>query len=138
MNCEAIHIVGPNDKGIDLILVEGDRQYVVQVKRRSTDAAESVQGVREFVGAMVLQGYVNGLFVSTAPRFSRQAAHTVRLAAERKLVEQISLIDSSRLIDVCKLTANRMPPAWKQFASTKSDPPFDFGEDWYFAFSTRE
>jgi hypothetical protein len=138
MNCEAIHIGGPNDGGIDLILIDGERRYVVQVKRRSTDAAECVRGVREFVGAMVLQGYLNGLFVTTAPRFSPPAERTARLAKKRNLVESISLIDSSRLFDICKLTANRIPPAWKHFALTKSDPTFDFGEESYFCFSTHK
>lgn len=135
MDCEAIHIGGPNDDGIDLILVNGERQYVVQVKRRSAaDAVESVQGIREFVGAMVLQGFVNGLYVTTAPRFSLRARRTARLAEDRRLVESIDLIDSSRLVDVCKLTNERQPPPWKRFASTRSDPPFDCGEESYFAF----
>lgn len=135
MACEAIHIGGPNDDGIDLILVNGEQQYVVQVKRRSApDAVESVQGIREFVGAMVLQGFVRGLFVTTAPRFSPRARYTARLAEDRKLVESIGLVNSSRLIDVCKLTAERESPPWKQFAPTRSDPPFDCGEESYFAF----
>lgn len=135
MDCEAIHIGGPNDDGIDLILVNGERQYVVQVKRRSApDAVESVQGIREFVGAMVLQGFVRGLFVTTAPIFSPRARHTARLAEDRKLVESIDLVDSSRLIDVCKLTAGREPRPWKRFAVTRSDPPFDCGQESYFAF----
>jgi restriction endonuclease Mrr len=135
MDCEAIHIGGPNDDGIDLILIDGERQYVVQVKRRAAaDAVESVQGIREFVGAMLLQGFVRGLFVTTAPRFSLRARRTAQLAEDRKLVESIELVDSARLIDVCKLTAVGERQPWKRFALTKSDPPFDCGAESYFAF----
>jgi hypothetical protein len=86
---------------------------------------------------MVLGGHVNGLFVSTAPRFSLAAKRAVALAEERNIVESIRLFDSSRLVDVCKLTAHRTPPPWRQFALSEGDPPFDLGDDSYFAFSTK-
>jgi restriction system protein len=46
MDCEAIHVGGPNDQGIEVILVQGERHYVVQVKRRQlADAVESVKSI---------------------------------------------------------------------------------------------
>jgi len=118
MSCEAIHVGGPHDNGIDLILIDGNRRHVVQVKRRQSQReAEPVSGIREFLGAMVLDGTMKGLFVSTAPRFSRKAVATARKARQRRIVNYIGLISAKRLIDVCKLTASRSEPLWKRYAS---------------------
>ena len=119
MNCETIHVGGANDDGIDLLLIDSERRYVVQVKRRmSPHAAEAVSGVREFLGAMLLDGTLRGLFVSTAPRFSHQARATASKAEQIELVEKIELIDSRRLVEVCRLTTPQIPPpserAWSK------------------------
>jgi restriction system protein len=118
MNCEAIHIGGPNDDGIDIILVDGDRRYVVQVKRRqSAHATEGVSGIREFLGAMMLDGAVRGLFVSTARRFSKQAKSASQRAQSLGLIEKIQLIDATRLLEVCKLTATKLDEPWRNAQS---------------------
>lgn len=118
MNCEAIHIGGPNDQGIDILLIDSERQYVIQVKRRrSARVAEGVSGIREFLGAMMLNGAVNGLFVSTAPRFSKQAEAASKRAEVTGLVEKIALIDSARLLEVCRLTASHIIAPWEKAAS---------------------
>jgi hypothetical protein len=118
MHCEAIHVGGPNDGGIDIVLIDGDRRYVVQTKRRMGGAAEGVAGIREFVGAMVLAGELRGLYVSTAPRFSPSAIAAAGLAAERGLVEYIDLVDPKRLIDVCKLAVTSSGELWQKAKST--------------------
>ena len=113
MACDAIHVGGPNDDGIDIVLIDGDRRFVVQVKRRKHRCiAEAVSGIREFVGAMVLKGVVKGIFVTTAERFSHQAAATGRKAKDRKVVEFIKLVNADRLIDICKLSAKLRNPPW--------------------------
>jgi len=114
MNCEAIHLGGPNDGGIDLLLINGDRTYAIQVKRRQADRAEAVSSVREFLGAMVSTGAVRGIFVSTAPRFSRQAQGIAQVASARKAVECIELISADRLIEALKLTAAGAEPPWER------------------------
>lgn len=124
MSCEAIHVGGPNDNGIDLILIDGNRRYVVQVKRRQSQRkAEAVSGIREFLGAMVLDGTMKGLFVSTAPHFSENAVGTARKARQRGIVEYIDLVSAQRLIDVCKLTVSRSQPSWKRHASKVEQLP---------------
>jgi restriction system protein len=117
MNCEAIHVGGPNDKGIDVVLIEGERRYVVQTKRRTKTSAEGVSGIREFVGAMVLAGEMRGIFVTTAPHFSDNAVSTAELAAERRLVEYIELVSARRLIDICKLAADSDDEQWEKVRS---------------------
>ena len=127
MNCEVINLGGPNDAGIDLVLINSDQRYVVQVKRRtSLMKAEAVVGIREFLGAMLLRGEMKGIFVSTAPRFSPQATAAASLARERKLVDYIKLVDASRLMDVCELTAKQPIEPWREFAATPADPPLEF------------
>jgi hypothetical protein len=122
MDCEAIHVGGPNDGGIDVVLVEGDRRYVVQVKRRqSGKQAESVKGIREFVGAMVLQDEVRGIFVTTADRFSSSAVDTAARAVERKIIEYIDLVSAKRLLEVLRLTGRELAAPWRKAASTTED-----------------
>jgi len=125
MNCEAVHVGGPNDKGIDIILIDGVRRYVIQVKRRQAmRQAEGVSGIREFLGAMVLNGAVRGLFVSTASRFSPNAVTTARKAQKLGIIEYIDLVSAQRLIEVCELTVSKSQPAWKRYTS-KADQLID-------------
>jgi hypothetical protein len=121
MDCEAIHVGGPNDGGIDLILVEGDRRFVVQTKRRAGTAAESVSCIREFIGAMVVAGDVRGMFVSTAPHFSDSAVATAGEAVKRGVVERIDLVNASRLVDVCKLAVDVADEYWEKVRSPLDD-----------------
>ena len=118
MDCEAIHVGGPNDNGIDVILVKGERQYVIQVKRRSCDnATEAVSGIRDFLGAMVLKKSVKGIFVSTAKRFSKQATIAAQQAHDVGAVEYIQLVNAEKLIDVCKIAASKSTPPEIQYAT---------------------
>lgn len=121
MDCEAIHVGGPNDGGIDLILVQGARRFVVQTKRRAGTAAESVAPIREFIGAMVVAGEVSGIFVTTAPHFSDSAVTTASAAVNRGAVERIDLVDSKRLIDVCRLAVQDADEHWEKVRSPLTD-----------------
>jgi hypothetical protein len=115
MACEAVHLGGPNDGGVDLVLINGSRRYVVQVKRRqSPTTAESVSCVREFVGAMVIAGETRGMFVSTAPFFSRQAIRDSEVAKSRGAVEYLELINGRRLLEVCEIAAVREIANWQR------------------------
>lgn len=105
------------DGGVDLIVVsDGGRvSRAVQVKRRLTRDVESVQEVRNFVGAMVLQGQRQGTFVTTASRFSRAAqkvAMNPNLGHARLSLE---LIDGEQLLELLEHSAMQgelaLPPA---------------------------
>ena len=72
--CEVHYVGGPRDGGVDLIVVQRDQPFVVQVKRRSHfGAAEAVSTVRQFLGAMLLKGQSSGTIVTTAHSFSEAA-----------------------------------------------------------------
>ncbi len=136
MDCEAIHIGGPNDNGIDLILVNGNRRYVVQVKHRKwSRKTEPVAGIREFLGAMVLDGTMKGLFVTTASHFSRSAANTAKKAQENGIVEYISLVNAQRLVDVCNIVNSLIVPLWAT-KMTKTQELLDHVQPGYDAFMT--
>lgn len=127
MNCEAIHVGGPNDDGIDLVLIDGNQKYLVQVKRRSSqDKAESVKGIREFVGAMVLNSEMKGIYVTTAPRFSPNARETANRAIRLGAVDEIKLVDGKRLLEVCDLTRNNIIPSWEKFPILPECDEFGF------------
>lgn len=118
LNCEAIHVGGPNDEGIDVVLVNGDRQYVVQVKRRLSDSVtEAVSTIREFLGAMVLGNSLQGLFVTTANRFSKQAIAAAQRAQDIGAVDYIKLVNAEKLINICKITNAHLLPPEQRFAT---------------------
>lgn len=117
MDCEAIHVGGPNDRGIDVVLVEGKRRYVIQTKRRSGTAAEGVAAIREFVGVMVLADEMRGIFVTTARKYSPAARETARTAVERDIVKYIDLVDAKRLMGVCQLAGGKDVGPWKEARS---------------------
>jgi hypothetical protein len=75
-NCEVRHVGRTDDKGIDLILIQGDENTAVQVKHRSINRkkkSESVAPVRDFVGALVGRNYKKGIFFTTDEKYSNSA-----------------------------------------------------------------
>ena len=100
------------DGGIDLLMVSdgGLVRRAVQVKRRITHDVEPLEDVRNFIGAMLLSGNDDGVFVTTATRFSRnaaQAATNTNLARKRLNVE---LIDGEKILDLLENSNLRVPP----------------------------
>jgi hypothetical protein len=73
--CEVIHLGRTGDGGIDLLLVESDREPVlVQVKRRADVAgSEGINVVRELNGVLFREGFARGMVVTTANRYTRGA-----------------------------------------------------------------
>lgn len=95
------------DGGVDLYLSardDGTIQRAVQVKRRISTDVESVKEVRNFVGAMVLEGASEGIFVTTASRFSRHAQAVPRLAQKAKFRLGLDLIDGEQLLEMLAAT----------------------------------
>jgi hypothetical protein len=98
------------DGGIDLYLSTRDDGFVqraVQVKRRITTDVESVKEVRNFVGAMVLTGADEGIFVTTATRFSKDARAVSRKAHDAKFKLRLDLIDGEQLLEMMYATAEK-------------------------------
>jgi restriction endonuclease Mrr len=104
-DCEVQHVGKSHDGGIDLLMVTRDEGLVpVQIKRRAYDGAvEGVAVIREFLGAMVTEGYRSGVFVSSAPTFSRRAHNSSISNAKSAMTYRIRLLDSRTLIRMCGL-----------------------------------
>jgi hypothetical protein len=97
-DCDVKQLGYTRDGGIDLVLLISDTPVAVQIKRRQRKGAtEGVHGVREFLGAGVLEGYTRLLYVSTASQFSREAQELARRAVEKELVVAYQLFDVSVL-----------------------------------------
>ena len=119
-DCRAEHVGGSHDGGIDVLLLDGETQAVVQVKRRSRrSAVESVSIIREFLGAMVLSQSKYGVFVSTADHFSREAVQAAQSAQQLGVIEKMDLIDSSRLVSLLKLAWLQKSPPWAGFVEAQ-------------------
>lgn len=93
VNAEVLHVGKPKDGGIDVRLIEADKeQWLIQVKRReSQNKAEGVSTIRDMLGAMMLADGHQGIVVSTAPRFSREAQSAAAKARKRGMT--VRLVD---------------------------------------------
>lgn len=93
VNAEVLHVGKPNDGGIDIKLIEADgKQWLIQVKRReSQNKAEGVSTIRDMLGAMVVAGALQGVVVSTAPRFSSDAQQAATKAGKHGMT--VRLVD---------------------------------------------
>lgn len=103
-SCEA-HLVGKsNDGGVDVILVESDNPIIVQVKRRTQKGkVEPVSQIRELIGATLLQGSRDCIFVTSADHFSKEAVSSKKLAIKKNIVSRFDLIDFNKFADLLKL-----------------------------------
>lgn len=116
MDCEVVHTGRTGDGGIDLLLLDGDTPYVVQVKRRiSQQHGETVSAIREFLGATLLSGYRRGIYVTTATHFTPAAVSAAASAKSLKLVEKLHLIDQDRFLRLLRLISTKTRPNWGEF-----------------------
>lgn len=100
-DCEAIHVGGPGDGGVDVVLLDGDNPTLVQVKRRSNPkSVESVSVVRELLGSLITHDRYSGIIVSTANRFSRMAVKESSIPVLRDKNLKLTLYNYDALDDV--------------------------------------
>lgn len=120
-SCEVEHLGKSHDGGIDLILVQSDTPTVIQVKRRrSLSHVEGVSGVRELLGATLLKGSKNCIYVSTCSKFSNPSSQAAERAVDLGILESYELYDFSRFSDVLKLTNFTNPEPWRKFLEIKT------------------
>jgi len=113
------------DGGIDLYITSNDDgtiQRVVQVKRRIETDVESVNEVRNFVGAMVLERVDQGTFITTASRFSKVAQGIPAKARNAKFKLELELIDGEQLLEM--IYATNGPK------SVALPPHVEFDQEW--------
>jgi hypothetical protein len=111
---DVTHIGGPGDGGIDLVLIQNDESTsLVQVKRReSPTASESVQTIRNLLGAMVLDDSRAGIVVSTADHFTQRARQASVKAGNKGF--RIDLIDRHALDRM--LSQNLFSTPWENIS----------------------
>lgn len=94
--CEVFHVGKPNDGGSDVVFIDSEnKKWLIQVKRHSSNSAEGVSTIRNLLGAMILQGSLNGVVVSSADHFSVQAHRAVSSVRQRGIM--IQLLDRGKL-----------------------------------------
>jgi len=128
LDCEVMHVGRTHDNGIDLLIVHANEGIIpVQVKQRQNPkAAEGVGVIREFRGAMVLQGFRKGIFVTTANHYSREAIRAADAEPHHLVEQKIILVDSRRLVETIGLIRDRgslMPMRHAVFGSTSGVGP---------------
>ena len=118
---EVHHLGRPGDDGIDLMLILGDIQVAIDVKRRLSPITEPVSLVRHFIGVLQLEGVKNGLIVSTADHFSPKAIEKAESARTRPGVN-IELIDFMSFVDMLQLANGKTPAPWERFNVPRVEP----------------
>ncbi len=119
-NCEVKHVGKTNDGGIDLILVRSDSDTIIQVKRREKpNSTEGVSVIRELIGTIQLSEKRNGIFVTSAEKFSTQATKTSEKAKKLNLVDKLELIDYNRFIDMMGLVSSKIERPWTNLISAR-------------------
>lgn len=118
--CVAEVVGRSGDGGIDII-VGGftGGQFAVQVKRSANVIA--VNSIRDFLGALVIEGHSRGVFVTTS-RFS--SASTVAAERARGRGLPIVLWDAPRLLSALHVSR-------AQSSLTPNDPLAPFGDFWH-------
>jgi restriction system protein len=127
LDCDVAHVGKSGDGGIDVIVLDCDNPKVIQVKRRSrSNAVEGVREIREFLGAMVLQDYSRGMFVSTGRSFSEEAKRAAKEAKKIGAVECLELVDCRKLVEILRLTDTKNRPPWMEHVVPLDAQPGDF------------
>lgn len=114
-NCDVKHCGQSHDQGIDLILVQSNSPVLVQVKRRQRPGfVEPVSCIREFLGAIFLQGQKNAIYVTTASHFSSASKASARTALEKKLVNRLDLVDMTRFLEMLAVAKTTDQEPWRK------------------------
>lgn len=74
------------------------------MKRRIAKDVETVEEVRNFVGAMILADTDRGIFVTTASRFTKPALAIPGKAIQAKFKLQLDLVDGTKLFELLSAT----------------------------------
>jgi restriction system protein len=98
------------DDGIDVILKRADETIGIQVKRYK-DAIE-VEQIRSLAGALLLNGFTRGIFVTTST-FQRGGKGTTEKFRSRGY--EIELFDAQRFYEALKIAQREMYDSFAEF-----------------------
>ncbi len=114
-SCEVKQVGKSHDGGIDLIMIDADKQFMIQVKRRqSPGKIEPVKEIRDLLGATLLHDGRNCIFVTTADHFSKEAIKSSNQAVEKNIVESYQLYDNAEFFSLLRLYADEPSQKWKE------------------------
>jgi hypothetical protein len=105
------------DGGVDIYLIRGETQYLVQVKRRSQPGAtEGVQVIRELAGVLLISGQSKGIVVSTADKFSNTAKREASSQFLQRRGFTLDLMDCRSLLNTLNVVCEKEGhvPLWKE------------------------
>ena len=113
-DCDVIHCGRSHDGGVDLVLVDAEQPTLVQVKRREKPSyVEPVAGIREFLGALVLNKSRKGIFVSTADHFSKDCQKTVQTILSERIATHFELVDFERFTEMLAILKQEDIEPWR-------------------------
>ncbi len=110
--CEVKLTAYSKDGGIDMYSVISNSPWAFQIKRNRA-ATEGVEKVREFLGAMVEHGVPNGIFVTTAEKFTKGALAVKRSTHIIGRGIRLELIDGHAFSNIFNLHYFEKSPPWK-------------------------
>lgn len=114
MSCDVYHVGRSHDGGIDLIVVGADRPMMVQVKRREhANAVEGVDVVKLLFASMFVRGATNGLVITSAQRFSKDATKWIHLPALKDNSFEIDLVAFDRLLQMTRSIKSLDSQPWR-------------------------
>ncbi len=118
---EALPTAYTKDGGIDCILIDANGKEIgVQVKR--TKKTISVAQIRELLGAVMLRGFTQGIFVTTS-NFSPPAVTAANLACS--LGTRIELINGREFLEALKIAQRKMYPDRESFIHEVGTPALE-------------
>jgi len=120
-NCEVTHCGKSHDGGIDLIMLDSDKPTLIQVKNRiSSTKTEPVSSIRDFLGAMIINGSKKGIYVSSAKKYSDYTIKIKKDILIKNIVERFELINFNNFIDMLRLVnRNENNKKWKELYDEK-------------------
>lgn len=114
MDCEVRHVGQVGDRGIDVLAINGEKVYCIQVKRRSrSDRSEPVSTFRELLGTMVAEGFSHGIVVTTASGPSRYAqSGFLKNELLKRQGYRLECIPFLELINLISLNSTKLQATW--------------------------
>ena len=131
---EIVRLGGRKDGGIDLKAIRSDDTVLlIQVKRRADfTKRESVKVVRELHGAMLREGILNGMVITTAKGFSRATFEEIKKVGRRLEGYSMQLLPLADVVDILDLAVKGGGTPWADHGISFEEPyvSWEMREDW--------
>lgn len=114
-DCDVVLTGHSKDRGVDMYSVISDKPWAFQFKRRLTGKPEGIEKVREFLGALVENRTPNGLFLTTAPKFTQGALSLSNSLQTMDAGYKIELVDGESFKSMFDLTFKKGNQTWAKF-----------------------